>query len=234
MLYIVATPIGNMQDITARALEVLKNVSIVCCEDTRRTGLFLHNQGIKQKLVAYNDHNKEKVTRKLIEVLQNGQDIALVSDNGTPGISDPGFNLVRECIRNNISVSPIPGSSALIAALSCSGLPTDRFTFYGFLPKSKKKATDLFSKCSSRKETCIFYESPYRIQKTILLLKEKFPKMSVVIARELTKKFEQFIRGTPSQVLDQIKDINIRGEIVLMCNAHCVEFGLLNTLPPSK
>jgi 16S rRNA (cytidine1402-2'-O)-methyltransferase len=234
MLYIVATPIGNLKDISARAIEVLEKVSLICCEDTRRTGLLLHNKGIKNKLTTYNDHNKEKASKKIIEQLKNGEDVALVSDNGTPGISDPGFNLVRECIKEGISISPIPGPSAIISALSCSGLPTDRFTFYGFLPKSKKKAKDIFEDCTKKKETGIFYESPHRIKKTVMLLAEILPNISIVIARELTKKFEEFIRGTPKQVFQEIKDKNIRGEIVLLLNAHFVEFGLLNTLPPSK
>ena len=215
-LYIVATPIGNLEDITLRALRILKEADLIAAEDTRRTLKLLTHYQIKNKLESYNDFNKEKKTKFLISILKENKSIALVSDSGTPGISDPGFNLIRECIRNNIQIIPVPGPNAAISALICSGLPTDKFTFYGFLPKKEKAKTDFFNSIKEEKKTVILYDSPHRIKETLRLLSEILPEKNIVIARELTKKFEEFIRGTAKELNEKLKDREIKGEIVLI------------------
>lgn len=216
MLYIVSTPIGNLKDISLRAIEILNSVELIAAEDTRRTNVLLMHHDITNRLISFNDHNKEKTTPRLIQLLKQNKDIALVSDAGTPGISDPGFYLVREAVKENIQISPIPGPTAMISALICSGLPTDKFTFYGFLPKSTKKKIDIFNSLKTKKETAIFYESPYRIIKTIDVMNEIFPEKNIVLARELTKKFEEFMYGTVNELYKKLKDKTIKGEIVLI------------------
>lgn len=211
-LYIVSTPIGNMEDITLRAIRVLKEADLILAEDTRRTLKLLHKYEISKRIESYNDNNKETATGKAIELLKKGHNIALASDSGTPGISDPGFFLVRECVRNDIPVVPIPGPCAFISALVCSGLPTDKFSFYGFLPKKEKKKIDFFNGIKGRDKTIVFYESPHRIKKTIEIMKQVIPDKDVVIARELTKKFEEFVRG---KVRD-VKADDYKGEIVVI------------------
>ena len=218
MLYIVSTPIGNMKDITYRAVEILGEVDFVLAEDSRRTGILLKHYGVSNKLIIYNDTNKERKTSGIIRDLLNDKNIALVTDSGTPGISDPGFYLVRECVKNNIKVLPIPGANAVISALVCSGLPTDRFTFYGFLPKKPGKFKELIDEPNSRTETAIFYESPHRIIKTLKRLNDQIPDKQIVIGRELTKKFEEFIRGKVSDMYTQLKDKKLKGEIVVLLN----------------
>lgn len=213
MLYVIATPIGNLEDISYRALRILKEAELILAEDTRRTAILLNHYGIKNNMVSFNDHNKEKRIDKVMEMLVNGKEIAVVSDNGTPGISDPGFYIVRECVRRGVKVVPVPGASAFISALVCSGLPTDRFEFYGFLPKREKKIEELVG---SIRSTAIFYESQYRLLKTLKIIAEKFPDYSVVVGRELTKKFEEFVRGSAKQVLQQFENKKIRGEIVIV------------------
>lgn len=214
MLYIISTPIGNLKDITLRALEMLNSVSLIVAEDTRRTLKLLHHYKIKNKLISYNDFNKRRVTPKLIKLLKQNRNIALVSNAGTPSISDPGYYLIRACIKNDIKVTHIPGATALISALVCSGLPTDKFLFYGFLPKKKKKK--LLYELKDLKITTIFYESPHRIKETLAILNEIMPKKGLVIARELTKKFEEFIRGSVRDVYEKTKNLEIKGEIVLV------------------
>ncbi|MFH0875728.1 MAG: 16S rRNA (cytidine(1402)-2'-O)-methyltransferase [archaeon] len=216
MLYLVSTPIGNLKDITYRAVETLKNSELILAEDTRRTSILLNEYSIQAKLESYNDNNKLYKTKKVVELLKSGMEISLVSDNGTPGISDPGFYLVRECVKNSIKACPIPGPCAAIAAISCSGLPTDSFSFYGFLPKKEKKKNDFFENITKRDETIIVYESPHRIKKTIELLAKAMPERNIVIARELTKKFEEFICGSSADVFEKIKNRDIKGEIVLL------------------
>jgi len=215
MLYVVGTPIGNIEDITFRAVDVLKKVDFVLVEDTRRTGKLLKKYGIGNTMITYNDHNKEKKTKKLIEELKE-KNAALVSDAGTPGINDPGFYLVRECRRENIEVVPIPGPSAMISALVVSGLPTDKFTFYGFFPKKEGKKLKFVEEFIMRNETAVFYDSPHRIKKTMKLFADHIPEKQVVIAREMTKKFEEFIQGTAKEVYDKIKERNIKGEITVI------------------
>ncbi|MCK4589067.1 MAG: 16S rRNA (cytidine(1402)-2'-O)-methyltransferase [Nanoarchaeota archaeon] len=215
MLYIVATPIGNLKDITFRAIDVLRNVDLILAEDTRRTGILLKEYKIKGKMISFNDFNKEKKTASVIEMLKKGKEIALVSDAGTPGISDPGFYLVRECVKGGIKIIPVPGACALISGLVCSGLPTDKFSFFGFIPKKEGKKKEFFKGVSG---TTVFYESPHRLLKTLKLMNEMIPNKNVVIARELTKKFEEFIRGTVAEVYLELKDKKIKGEIVVVIN----------------
>jgi 16S rRNA (cytidine1402-2'-O)-methyltransferase len=216
MLYIVSTPIGNLSDITFRAIEILKKCDYILAEDTRRTIPLLKHYSIEKKVISFDEFREKRKTGDVVEDLKKGTEIVLVSDSGTPLISDPGFFLVRECVRNNISVVPVPGPSAAIAALSCSGLPADRFTFYGFIPKDNSKRNKLYQNIKEREETAILYESPHRIEKTIREISEKMPEKEIVIARELTKKFEEFIRGTPQQVLDIISKKKLKGEIVIL------------------
>ena len=218
MLFIVSTPIGNLKDITLRAIDTLREVDLILAEDTRRTGILLKEYLIKDKqILSYNDINKTRRTKQAIELLNQGKDIALVSDSGTPGISDPGFYLVREAVKYNIQISPIPGPCALISALVCSGLPTDKFGFFGFLPKKEKKLREvLFWINKTENLTFIYYESPHRIIKTLRLMNEIIPNKQIVIARELTKKFEEFIRGKVKEVHHKVK--KLKGEIVLVIN----------------
>jgi len=215
MLYIVSTPIGNLGDITFRAVDTLKRCNLIVAEDTRRTGILLNKYDIKTNMISYNDHNKKRRIPYLIKLLKENNDISLVSDAGTPGISDPGYNLINECIDSEIQVVPIPGPSAAISALVTSGLPTDSYVFYGFLPKKEKKKKELLL---SLKRTMVFYESPHRIKKTLKHMDEVIPGAKVCLAREMTKKFEEFLRGTPSEILKATKDKNIKGEIVLIVN----------------
>ena len=216
-LYIVSTPIGNLKDITLRALETLKEADLILAEDTRRTYILLNHYEIRnKKLISYNDYNKEKVIPKIIEELKNNKKIALVSDSGTPGISDPGFRLIRESIKSNIPIIPIPGATASIAALVSSGFATDSFVFYGFIPKKEKAKKDFFERLPSN--TVIFYESPYRLIKTLKMLAEIIPEREICVGRELTKKFEEFIRGSADEVYENLKDRNIKGEITIIIN----------------
>ena len=218
-LYLISTPIGNLEDITLRALRLLKEVELVLAEDTRHSGKLLAHFEIKNKLESFNDKNKEKKTDSIIELLKQGKEIALVSDSGTPGISDPGFYLVRECVRNNIDVVPVPGASAFITALVASGLPTDKFSFYGFLPKKAKKKRDFFESIKEKEETIIVYESPYRIVKTLQIIDEILPQHQIVIARELTKKFEEFVRGRAKDIIENFKADKVKGEFVVLIHS---------------
>ena len=216
MLFIVSTPIGNLEDITFRAIRILKESNYVLAEDTRQTLKLFKHYDINNKLMSFNDHNKERKTPSVIKDLKLEKNIAIVSDSGTPGISDPGFYLIRECTKNNIKVCPVPGPTAVISALVSSGLPTDKFTFYGFLPKSKFKVKVILTKIKERKETAVLYESPHRILKTLTTMSEIIHDKEVVIARELTKKFEEFIRGTPQEILEKIQDRTLKGEITVI------------------
>ena len=218
-LYVVGTPIGNLKDITFRAVEILKDVGVILAEDTRWTGTLLKEYGIEGKrLISYNDHNKERKTDSIVLMLKEGKEIALVSDGGMPGISDPGFYLVRECVKNNVNVIPVPGASSILSALVCSGLATDKFCFLGFFPKKEKKQKEFVLSFDSLKGTVIFFESPHRIGKTLKLMNELVPDYNIVIAREITKKFEEFIRGKVSEVNQLVENKVIKGEIVVLLN----------------
>lgn len=214
-LSIVSTPIGNLEDITLRALRILREADTVTAEDTRHTGRLLKHFEISARLESYHDHNKESKTPHLIRRLIEGEHIAVVTDAGTPGISDPAFYLVREAAKHHIFISPIPGPTAAVAALVASGLPTDRFVFEGFLPPKKGRKTRLES-LQTEPRTMIFYESPHRIMRTLNDLYLYFGDRPVVIAREMTKKFEEWIRGSLAEVIARISERSIKGECVIV------------------
>jgi 16S rRNA (cytidine1402-2'-O)-methyltransferase len=216
MLYIVATPIGNIKDITLRAIEVLKSVDLILCEDTRETKKLLNYYGIKKPLLSYYREIEKKRVNKVIELLKEGKEIALVCDRGTPGISDPAYILVKEVYKNNLKVSPVPGPSALTASLSISGFPLDRVYFYGFLPKKENEKRKIFEKWKNMDETIVFFESVHRIEKTINLLCEIIPEKEICICRELTKIFEEIIRGKIKDVYEIFKKEKKKGEFVLI------------------
>ncbi len=201
-LFVVSTPIGNLDDITIRALNTLKSVDIIACEDTRQTKKLLKHYGIEgKKLIPYYDFKEEALSEKLLKILEEN-DIALVSDAGTPTISDPGYKIVKKAIEKGIDVIPIPGASAVITALSASGLPTDKFIFFGFLPKSGKRKEEVLNQLKDLQITGIFYESPKRLVKTLEIINKILPQSNIVIAKELTKIHEEFIRGKPKEVLN--------------------------------
>ena len=212
-LYIVATPIGNLKDITIRALEILKEVHIVYAEDTRNSKTLFNHYEISTPLISYHQHNEQSRIQEIIHHLQKGQDIALISDAGTPLINDPGSVLVHSVIQEGFDVVSIPGASAFLTALVASGLPTHPFLFYGFLPAKKKEKLEVLNTLKTSPNTLIFYEAPHRIEATINDLKETFVQRNVVIGRELTKKFESYYRGD----LESIKiDFPLKGEFVII------------------
>jgi len=216
LLYVVSTPIGNLEDITLRALKVLKEVDLVASEDTRHTGLLLKHYGIKKRLESYHDFNKERKAPALIEELKSGRSVAVTSDAGTPGISDPCYLLVKLAIQENIIVIPIPGASAFLSALVVSGLPTDRFAFEGFLPVKSGRRRKRLEELHEEKRTLIFYESPHRLLKTLQDISEILGERKMIVARELTKKFEEIKRGTPAEIKDYFQKSKVRGELVLV------------------
>ena len=203
-LYIIATPIGNLEDITLRAMRILKEVDVIAAEDTRHTRKLLDRYEIDTSMTSYHDHNKEEKAPVLIDKLLDGKNIALVSDAGTPGISDPGYFLINLAINENIPVVPIPGATAAIAALSISGLPTDRFVFEGFLPSKQTARKKRLKKLEQEERTLIFYEAPHRIMKTMQDILDVFGDRKAVITRELTKIHEETVRGPVSSVLKQL------------------------------
>jgi len=214
-LYIVSTPIGHLGDLTHRAEYVLKQVDLIAAEDTRISRVLLQHYGIKTPLRSYHSYNVNRETAKLVEHLLCGKSIALISDAGTPGISDPGYHLIKACIESQIQIIPIPGPSALLAALVVSGLPVNRFVYEGFLPLKKGRKTRLeFLRDDER--TLVFYESPHRIRKTVADLLASFGDRPCVMARELTKKFEEIFRGSLSTLLSDLENRTIKGEIVLL------------------
>jgi len=218
-LYIVATPIGNLDDITFRAVDILKKVPIVACEDTRVARKLLNRFDIKnKKLISYYEPVEEKVSEKIISILEEGSDVALITDAGTPTISDPGYRLVKKAIDKNIDVIPIPGVSAVITALSVSGLPTDKFIFLGFLPKKKGAKRDTLLKYGKMGNTIVIYESPHKLLETLKLINELFPNGDMVVAKELTKVFERYFRGKPKDVIELLNDNKelIKGEFVIV------------------
>ena len=215
-LYLVATPIGNLEDITLRAIRILKEADIIACEDTRQTQKLLQHYGIRKEMVSYHEHNELTRSPELAIELEQGAKIALVSDAGTPGISDPGHRLVTLCLRHHISVVPIPGPSALVAALAASGLPTEEFLFVGFLPPragARRKALEVL-KAESR--TLIFYEAPHRVVETLADATEILGPRPAVIAREVTKIHEEFLRGPLAELLESARKRAPRGEITLL------------------
>ena len=214
MLYIVPTPIGNLKDITLRALETLRSVTLILAEDTRTSGILLKHYEISKPLRAYHQHNEHQILQDIIRQLKNGTDMALISDAGTPGISDPAFLLVRECIKENIPVQTLPGPTALIPALISSGLPANRFCFEGFIPLKKGRQSFL-KKLADEERTMIFYESPLRLNRTLKDFIEYFgKKREAVVCREISKKFEEIIRGSLQNLHDHFNVKTAKGEIV--------------------
>lgn len=217
-LYIVSTPIGNLKDITLRAIETLQTVDYIACEDTRRTGILLKEYPHKAMLIPLHEHNELNATAQIVEYLETGRNVALVSDAGTPLMSDPGFLLVREARKRGIPVASVPGASAAIAALSVSGLPTNTFTFLGYPPEKQSHRVKLFENLLTMKQlnntTIVFYCAPHKLEQTLLDMKEIFGDIEITIARELTKIHEEVFHGKISVVLSQMKDI--KGEIVLL------------------
>ncbi len=216
MLYIVPTPIGNLKDITLRALEILRSVELILAEDTRTSGVLLRHYEISKPLRSFHQHNEHQVLHDLIRQLKSGTDMALISDAGTPGISDPAFLLVRECIRENIEVQTLPGATALIPALVNSGLPNHRFSFEGFIPLKKGRHT-LLQKLAEEERTMIFYESPVRLNRTLKDFSEYFGEdRQACVCRELTKKFEESIRGSLKFIAGHFINKPAKGEIVIV------------------
>jgi len=217
MLYIVSTPIGNLEDITQRALRVLGEVDVIACEDTRHTRRLLTHFGIDTPTISYHEHNERERAEELVQRLRNGESVAVVSDAGTPGINDPGFRLVREAIANSIPVVPVPGPSALITALVASGLATDEFFFGGFLPAKANARRARLAELRAVPATLIFYEAPHRIAATLNDASEILGARDAVVARELTKLHEEFVRGNLNELAEQFSSGDkARGEIVLM------------------
>jgi 16S rRNA (cytidine1402-2'-O)-methyltransferase len=215
MLYVVATPIGNLGDITLRALEILKDVDLVAAEDTRHSGILLKHYQIKKALISYHEHNEAMRTAQLVERLAAGENIALITDAGTPGLSDPGARLIRECIKRELSFTIIPGPSSIATALVGSGFSAEKFFFGGFLPvKSGQREREL--RAAAREETSVYFESPYRLTKTLKACIDVVPDRQLCVARELTKKFEEFRRGTAAELLTHYEAHPPKGEIVLL------------------
>ncbi|MCF6365450.1 MAG: 16S rRNA (cytidine(1402)-2'-O)-methyltransferase [Bacteroidales bacterium] len=215
-LYIVPTPIGNLKDITFRAIEVLKDVDLILAEDTRKTSVLLNHFEIRNKLQAYHKFNEHKQIQPIIEKLKSGKSIALVTDAGTPGISDPGFLIVRECIKNKIEIETLPGATAFVPALINSGFPSDKFCFEGFLPQKKGRQKRL-KELTNEERTIIFYESPHRLLKLLNQISEFFgDKKQISVSRELTKIYEETKRGTANELIEYYKEKTIKGEIVVV------------------
>lgn len=216
MLYIVSTPIGNLKDMTYRAVQTLKEVDLIAAEDTRHTRILCQHYDIKTPLTSYFEHNKVKKAKDLLELLREDKDVALVTDAGTPGISDPGYHLIRLAKENGISMTAVPGATALIAALTLSGLPCHNFIFEGFLPVKSAARRKKLKQYEGEERTVIFYESPHRIVKVLADINEILKDAHVVCARELTKKFEEIKEGTVGELLDHFSKKKPRGEFVLL------------------
>jgi 16S rRNA (cytidine1402-2'-O)-methyltransferase len=215
-LYLVATPIGNLEDITLRALRTLKECDVVAAEDTRRTGQLLKHFGISKPMLSYFQFNEAKRSEEIIGRLQRGEKVALVTDAGSPGISDPGERVVKAAVAAGLRVESVPGPCAVVAGLTASGLPTNEFHFIGFLPHKSGQRRKQLERLKGYEGTLVLYESPYRVEKLLGELNELFAGRQVVLARELTKKFEEYMRGTPAQLLEVIKSRSLKGEFVFL------------------
>lgn len=215
-LYVVSTPIGNLEDITFRAVRVLKEVDLIAAEDTRHTRKLLSHYGIHTPLVSFHQNNEIEAAGKIVDRIKDGKNVALVSDAGTPAVSDPGFKLVRAAIENGVVVEAIPGASAAISALAVSGLPTDQFLFAGFLPDKEGKRRTRLAELKEFRQTLIFYVSKWKIEKVLADMAEIFGDRKAVICRELTKLHEEIIRGTLPELLENVKGREIKGEITLL------------------
>lgn len=222
MLYVVATPIGNLGDMTQRAVEILKQVNFVAAEDTRHSGILLKHYQIDKPLVSYHEHNEAMRTAQFVERLAAGENIALITDAGMPGISDPGARLIRECIKRTLEFTIIPGPSSILTALVGSGFSADKFFFGGFLPSKSGQREREMRSAAARNETSIYFESPYRLTKTLKACVDIMPERQLCVARELTKKFEEFRRGTAADLLGHYEAHPPKGEIVLLiAGARC-------------
>jgi 16S rRNA (cytidine1402-2'-O)-methyltransferase len=215
-LYVVATPIGNLKDLTFRALKILENVQFIACEDTRQTKKLLNAYNLKKELLSYYQPKEKQKIPQIIKRLKKGEDVALVSDAGTPGISDPGFPLIREAISHGIRVIPIPGVSAVTAALSAAGLPTHRFLFLGFPPPKKEATKKMLLSLKDETGTLVFYLPPRKLPSFLLLIQEILGERQIVYAREMTKIYEEFARGTPIELIRSLKKISHKGEATIL------------------
>jgi 16S rRNA (cytidine1402-2'-O)-methyltransferase len=215
-LYIIATPIGNLEDITYRAVRILGEVDLIAAEDTRHSLKLLNHFGISKQLTSYFDHNQQIKGERILNALRQGKSVALISDAGTPCVSDPGYQLVRDAVAEKIPVVPVPGACAAVAALAASGLPTDSFTFAGFPPSRQGKRRTFLSGMDSLPGTLVLYEAPHRLLETLSDIREVLGERQVIVARELTKMFEEFIRGTASEVIAAVSLGNVRGEVVVL------------------
>ncbi len=218
-LYLVATPIGNLEDITLRALRTLKECDVIAAEDTRHTAQLLKHFQISKPLLSYFQFNEAKRSEQIVERLRRGEKVALVTDAGSPGISDPGERVVKSVIAAGLRVEPVPGPSALVAALTASGLGTEEFHFVGFLPHKSGQRRATLEALKALPGTIVLYESPYRVGRLLNELNDLFPERRLVLARELTKKFEEFLRGTAAEILAQIANRTLKGEFVVLMEA---------------
>lgn len=215
-LFVVATPIGNLEDLSFRAVRVLREVTVIACEDTRHTRLLLQRHAIATPLVSYHEHNERSRTPELVRRLQAGESIALVSDAGTPLLSDPGYTLIGEAIASGVPVVPVPGPSAMTAALSVAGLPTDRFVFLGFLPRKSTERRRVLEAVQAIPWTLVLFEAPTRVEGTLKDLQAVLGERPIALLRELTKRFEEVLRGTPREILAQAQGRRLRGEVTLV------------------
>ncbi len=215
-LYVVATPIGNLEDLTFRALRTLGEVSVIVCEDTRRTRKLMNKYSIKKKLISYYHPKESQKIPQIISLLKQGKDVALVTDSGTPGISDPGYPLIREAITQGIKIIPIPGPAAITAALSVAGLPTHRFLFLGFVPPKKEATKKLLVSLKNEKATLVFYLPTRKLLSFLDLTRETIGNRQIVIAREMTKIYEEFIRGTTEELLKKLEEKKLKGEATVL------------------
>lgn len=231
-LYLVATPLGNLEDITLRALRVLRECDVLAAEDTRRSGQLLAHFGIRKPLVSYFRFNEARRSEEILERLRRGQTVALVTDAGSPGISDPGERVVRAALAAGFRVEPVPGPCALIAALTASGLPTEEFHFVGFLPHKSGQRRKALERLATLPGTLVLYESPHRLERLLAELAELMPERAVVLARELTKKFEEFLRGRPAELLARVRQRAVRGELVVLIGPAPSDLPAATPVPP--
>jgi len=222
-LYVVPTPIGNLKDITLRALETLQSADCIAAEDTRQTIKLLNHYNIKKPLISYHQHNELGKSKELIDRIRNGQNIALVSDAGSPGISDPGSVLIKRCIEEGIDFEVLPGATAIITALVASGCDTSKFAFRGFLPRESKEKKQLVEEVKNYKDTLIFYEAPHRLLDTLRFLRESFGNRNISVCKELTKMYETFVRGTLEEVIEHFSKITVKGEFVIVLEGKSIE-----------
>jgi len=220
MLYVVGTPIGNLNDITQRALEVLKSADVIAAEDTRHSGILLHHFGIQKPLISYHEHNEAMRSEELAERIAAGETVALITDAGMPGLSDPGARLLRKCIERGLDYTIVPGPSSILAALVGSGFSLDRFFFGGFLPVKSGQRERQLRAAAEREETSVYFESPYRLTKTLTVCAAIMPERQLCVARELTKKFEEFRRGTGADLLSHYESKSPKGEITFVISGH--------------